>query len=196
MASSANGAAGPGAQRSEQACKRILAQWPEGAAAVPPAHRLTWGWRFSAPVLTLAQFSVSPLRSKPRVISDRGSKTFDRSPLSAASPIALPTDTVQAAPWHGAAATRWLAAIDTGAGPRRGPVDHPPEFQGRLHQRAVFRRWSAGAWWTGTDATNNARVISATASRAITAFLLSEKELLNNPPPVRALTRPVVQPRP
>lgn len=106
---------------------------------------------------------------------------FDRSPLSAAYTDRLfATDQFRPAPWRGDDPV--ADAIDRGLA--KAAVIIPPEFSRRLKAGQPVE---VQVLVDGTD-TNNARVIR-NSIQGTTAFFLSEKELLTNPPPVQALTR-------
>ena len=159
--------------------KRILAQCRKELLQFR-RDRLTLGLAFLLPLLTLLIFGFAiRLETKviPIVVQD-----FDRSPLSAAYTDRLfATDQFKAAPWLGSG-DPVAAAIDRGLA--KAAVIIPPEFSRRIKAGQAVE---VQVLVDGTDA-NNARVIR-NSIQGITAFFLSEKELLNNPPPVRALTR-------
>ncbi|MCP9818811.1 ABC transporter permease [Synechococcus sp. Cruz-9H2] len=141
--------------------------------------RLTLGLAFLLPLLTLLIFGFAiRLETKviPIVVQD-----FDRSPLSAAYTDRLfATDQFRPAPWRGDDPV--ADAIDRGLA--KAAVIIPPEFSRRLKAGQPVE---VQVLVDGTD-TNNARVIR-NGIQGTTAFFLSEKELLTNPPPVQALTR-------
>lgn len=141
--------------------------------------RLTLGLAFLLPLLTLLIFGFAiRLETKviPIVVQD-----FDRSPLSAAYTDRLfATDQFRPAPWRGGDPV--ADAIDRGLA--KAAVIIPPEFSRRLKAGQPVE---VQVLVDGTD-TNNARVIR-NGIQGTTAFFLSEKELLTDPPPVQALTR-------
>jgi ABC-2 type transport system permease protein len=142
--------------------------------------RLTLGLAFLLPLLTLLIFGFAiRLETKviPIVVQD-----FDRSPLSAAYTDRLfATDQFRPAPWRGGG-DPVAGAIDPGLA--RAAVIIPSEFSRRLKAGQPVE---VQVLVDGTDA-NNARVIR-NSIQGITAFFGADKELIREPPPVRALTR-------
>lgn len=159
--------------------RRILAQCRKELLQFR-RDRLTLGLAFLLPLLTLLIFGFAiRLETKviPIVVQD-----FDRSPLSAAYTDRLfATDQFRPAPWRGRG-DPVAGAIDRGLA--KAAVIIPPEFSRRLKASQPVE---VQVLVDGTDA-NNARVIR-NSIQGTTAFFLAEKELLNNPPPVQALTR-------
>lgn len=158
--------------------RRILAQCRKELLQFR-RDRLTLGLAFLLPLLTLLIFGFAiRLETKviPIVVQD-----FDRSPLSAAYTDRLfATDQFRPAPWRGGDPV--ADAIDRGLA--KAAVIIPPEFSRRLKAGQPVE---VQVLVDGTD-TNNARVIR-NGIQGTTAFFLSEKELLTDPPPVQALTR-------
>ncbi|MGB5239041.1 MAG: ABC transporter permease [Prochlorococcaceae cyanobacterium] len=158
--------------------RRILAQCRKELLQFR-RDRLTLGLAFLLPLLTLLIFGFAiRLETKviPIVVQD-----FDRSPLSAAYTDRLfATDQFRPAPWRGGDPV--ADAIDRGLA--KAAVIIPPEFSRRLKAGQPVE---VQVLVDGTD-TNNARVIR-NGIQGTTAFFLSEKELLADPPPVQALTR-------
>jgi ABC-2 type transport system permease protein len=158
--------------------RRILAQCRKELLQFR-RDRLTLGLAFLLPLLTLLIFGFAiRLETKviPLVVQD-----FDGSPLSAAYTDRLfATDQFRPAPWRGGDPV--ADAIDRGLA--KAAVIIPPEFSRRLKAGQPVE---VQVLVDGTD-TNNARVIR-NSIQGTTAFFLSEKELLTNPPPVQALTR-------
>lgn len=158
--------------------RRILAQCRKELLQFR-RDRLTLGLAFLLPLLTLLIFGFAiRLETKviPIVVQD-----FDRSPLSAAYTDRLfATDQFRPASWRGGDPV--ADAIDRGLA--KAAVIIPPEFSRRLKAGQPVE---VQVLVDGTD-TNNARVIR-NGIQGTTAFFLSEKELLADPPPVQALTR-------